>query len=241
MRVAGEVRQHWAKKLLITKVFVTDGEDVVPVVWYNQPWLKDELAPGRELLLYGKADRPRGALQARQPDDRARGVARSGLPSGAGRSGKGAARGDRGRAGGVRRELAEELPESIRRRYGLSERNFALRSAHFPASREALAAARRRLAFEDLLLYQVALRLTRESGREGVRLDFDDAEIESFWSSLPFAPTGAQRRVLGEIAQDLRSPRAMARLVQGDVGCGKTAIAVRGDPAWRARAAIRRR
>ena len=225
MRVAGEVRQHWAKKLLITKVFVTDGEDVVPVVWYNQPWLKDQLAPGRELLLYGKADRPRGALQLVSPTIEHEAslvpVYRQvpGVPAKALRAAIEAA------LEACDANWPEDLPESIRRRYGLSERNFALRSAHFPASREALAAARRRLAFEDLLLYQVALGLTRESGREGVRLDFDDAEIESFWSSLPFAPTGAQRRVLGEIAQDLRSPRAMARLVQGDVGCGKTAIA----------------
>lgn len=225
VRVAGEVRQHWAKKLLITKVFVTDGEDVVPVVWYNQPWLKDQLAPGRELLLYGKADRPRGALQLVSPTIEHEAslvpVYRQvpGVPAKALRAAIEAA------LEACDANWPEDLPESIRRRYGLSERNFALRSAHFPASREALAAARRRLAFEDLLLYQVALGLTRESGREGVQLDFDDAEIESFWSSLPFAPTGAQRRVLGEIAQDLRSPRAMARLVQGDVGCGKTAIA----------------
>ena len=185
----------------------------------------DQLAPGRELLLYGKADRPRGVLQLVSPTIEHEAslvpVYRQvpGVPAKALRAAIEAA------LEACDANWPEDLPESIRRRYGLSERNFALRSAHFPASREALAAARRRLAFEDLLLYQVALGLTRESGREGVQLDFDDAEIESFWSSLPFAPTGAQRRVLGEIAQDLRSPRAMARLVQGDVGCGKTAIA----------------
>ncbi len=225
VRVAGEARQVRAKKLLITKVFVTDGVDVVPAVWYNQPWLKDQLTPGRELLLYGKAERVRGALQLVSPTIEREAalipVYRQvpGVPPKALRAAIEAA------LEACDASWPEDLPESIRRRYDLSERNFALRSAHFPASREALAAARRRLAFEDLLLYQVALGLMRDSGREGVRLEFDDAAIEAFWSRLPFAPTGAQRRVLAEIAADLRAPKAMARLVQGDVGCGKTAIA----------------
>lgn len=225
VRVVGEARQQRAKKLLITRAFVTDGEDVVQAVWYNQPWLKDQLSPGRELLLYGKADRSGGALRLVSPAIEREAalvpVYRQvpGVPAKALRAAIEAA------LEACDASWPEDLPESIRRRYGLSERNFALRSAHFPAGREALAAARRRLAFEDLLLYQVALGLMRESGREGVRLDFDDAAVEAFWSSLPFAPTGAQRRVLGEIAADLRAPKAMARLVQGDVGCGKTAIA----------------
>ena len=100
-----------------------------------------------------------------------------------------------------------------------------MRNAHFPDSPEALEAARRRLAFEELLLYQAALSLFRRTGRRGVSMAFDDNALEAFWAALPFAPTGAQRRVLGEVAADLRSERAMARMVQGDVGSGKTAIA----------------
>ena len=119
----------------------------------------------------------------------------------------------------------DELPEALRRRYGLCERNFAMRNAHFPDSREALEAARRRIAFEELLLYQIALRLFRSTGKRGVKIDFDDGEIEAFWGCLPFSPTNAQRRVLDEVAADLRSEKAMARMVQGDVGSGKTAIA----------------
>ena len=225
VRVAGEAAQRRVKRLVITKVYVTDGTDTIPVLWYNQPWLQKQLTPGRELLLYGKAEPKKGYITLVSPAiEQGDGLipvyrAIPGIPAKALRqSVEAALRLCEG-------QWPEELPEALRRRYGLCERNFAMRNAHFPDSAEALAAARRRIAFEELLLYQVALRLFRSAGREGVRIDFDDAETGRFWSRLPFAPTNAQRRVLEEVAADLRSDRAMARMVQGDVGSGKTAIA----------------
>ena len=193
VRVAGEPVERRARRLLITRVYVTDDSDTVPVVWYNQPWLKKQLIP----VYRSVAGVPPKAL--RQSVEAALKLCEGQWP--------------------------DELPEPLRRRYDLCERNFAMRNAHFPDSREALAAARRRIAFEELLLYQIALALFRCTGREGVRVEFDDAAPERFWNSLPFAPTNAQRRVLAEVAADLRSDRAMARMVQGDVGSGKTAIA----------------
>lgn len=225
VRVSGEPREQRAKKLLITKVFVTDGDEVAPVVWYNQPWLKKQLTVGRELLLYGKAEWKKGVLQLVSPTIEQEGglipVYRTipGVPAKAMRATVEAA------LEACDGSWPEDLPESIRRRFDLCERNFALRSAHFPTSKEALAAARRRLAFEELLLYQIALRLMRGTGRAGVSLKFDDAALEDFWAHMPFVPTDAQRRVMREVAADLRSEKAMARMVQGDVGCGKTAIA----------------
>ena len=225
VRVAGEVSERRARRLLITKLYVTDGTDTVPVVWYNQPWLKAQMHPGRELLLYGKAEMKQGYVTLVSPTiETGTGmvpVYRSiqGIPAKALRQCVEAA------LQVCEGQWPDELPEAIRRRHGLCERNFAMRNAHFPDSPEALSAARRRIAFEELLLYQVALFLFRNNIREGVSIDFPDEALEAFWQTLPFAPTGAQRRVLGEVAADLRSPRAMARMVQGDVGSGKTAIA----------------
>ena len=225
VRVAGEVSERRARRLLITKLYVTDDTDTVPVLWYNQPWLKKQMAPGRELLLYGKAEHKQGYVTLVSPSiESARGlipVYRSiaGIPPKALRQSVEAA------LKLCEGQWPDELPEPLRRRYGLCERNFAMRNAHFPDSREALEAARRRIAFEELLLYQIALRLFRSTGQSGVRIEFDDGQLEAFWQGLPFAPTNAQRRVLSEVAADLRSPRAMARMVQGDVGSGKTAIA----------------
>ena len=225
VRVTGEVREQRAKKLLITKVFVTDGSDVVAAVWYNQPWLKNQLVKGRELLLYGKAEWKKGVLHLVSPtieqNDGLVPVYRAipGVPAKAMRATVEAA------LDACDGSWPEDLPESVRRRYDLCERNFALRNAHFPTGQEALAAARKRLAFEELLLYQTALSLFRNTGREGVQFHFEDDALEEFWDRLPFAPTNAQRRVMREVADDLRSRRAMARMVQGDVGSGKTAIA----------------
>ena len=225
VRVAGEVMERRARRLLITKLYVTDGTETLPVLWYNQPWLKKQMAPGRELLLYGKAEHKQGYVTLVSPTvEAAQGlipVYRNipGIPPKALRQSVEAA------LKLCEGQWPDELPEALRRRYGLCERNFAMRNAHFPDSREALEAARRRVAFEELLLYQIALRLFRSAGRQGVQIEFDDADLEAFWDALPFAPTNAQRRVLGEVAADLRSEKAMARMVQGDVGSGKTAIA----------------
>ena len=225
VKVAGEAFERRARRLLITKLYVTDGTETLPVLWYNQPWLKKQMTPGRELLLYGKAEHKQGCVTLVSPTiESAQGLipvyrSISGIPAKALRqSVEAALRLCEG-------QWPDELPEALRRRHGLCERNFAMRNAHFPDSREALEAARRRIAFEELLLYQIALRLFRSAGREGVQIDFDDAKLDEFWARLPFAPTNAQRRVLGEVAADLHSTRAMARMVQGDVGSGKTAIA----------------
>ena len=225
VRVAGEVSQRRARRLVITKVYVTDDSDTLPVVWYNQPWLKEQLARGRELMLHGRCEARGGTIQLSSPTiEQETGLIPvyrniSGIPAKAVRQCVAAA------LKVCEGQWPDELPESIRRRYGLCERNFAMRNAHFPDSREALETARRRIAFEELLLYQVALSLNRRSGEAGVQIEFGDDAIEAFWAAMPFPPTQAQRRVLQEAAADMRGPNAMARMVQGDVGSGKTAVA----------------
>ena len=225
VRVVGEVMQRRIRRMTITKVYVSDDTETLPVVWYNQPWLKDQMTRGRELMLYGRCEVRSGTIQLSSPSiEQELGIQPvyrpiAGIPAKAMRQCIEAA------LKICEGQWPDELPESLRRRYDLCERNFAMRNAHFPDSREALEAARRRIAFEELLLYQLAIALYRRSGEPGISLEFDPGETEGFWKTMPFPPTGAQRRVLEEVASDLRSPHAMARMVQGDVGSGKTAVA----------------
>ena len=212
-------------KMSIVSVRVTDGTDSMPCVWYNQPWLKDRLVPGRELLLYGKAEARYGALQLISPAfESGEGIKPvykplKGVPLTALVSAINAALDAR------EGQWGETFPAEFRKKYGLCERNYAILNAHRPLDWEALKAANRRLAFEEFLLFQLGLWLIRGSREEGVSIDAPDDAGEAFWRTLPFSPTNAQRRVLDEILSDLRAPFPMARLVQGDVGCGKTAVA----------------
>jgi ATP-dependent DNA helicase RecG len=119
----------------------------------------------------------------------------------------------------------ETLPRSLRLRHGLCELNYAIRQAHFPADFDALRMARRRIAFEEMLMFQACLGLERSRHGQGFPLPLPEDGPARFWETLPFSPTHAQRRVLEEIAADLRRDRPMSRLVQGDVGSGKTALA----------------
>lgn len=225
VRVAGDATIRRVKKLTIVTVYITDGTETIQAVWYNQPWIKDQMPRGRELVLYGRIEMRKGYPQMVSPAIEAEeGIipvykAVPGIPQKSFRQLMEAA------LRVCEGQWPDELPRGIREKYGLCERNFAMRNAHFPDSREALEAARRRIAFEELLLYQVALSLFRAGARAGTAMDFSDADVEDYWRRLSFPPTGAQRRVLSEITDDMRGARAMARLVQGDVGCGKTAIA----------------
>ncbi|MGE0059847.1 MAG: ATP-dependent DNA helicase RecG, partial [Dehalococcoidia bacterium] len=122
--------------------------------------------------------------------------------------------------------IEETLPAELRQRHGLVGLQTALRQLHYPDSAEKYELARRRLAFEELLCVQLAVmerRLAWESGRAAV-FKVGDA-LDRYIASLPFALTGAQRRVMSEIIADIESSRPMARLLQGDVGSGKTAVA----------------
>ena len=229
VRVAGGVNVHYAgKKLLVIKARVQDESDSMTVVWYNQPWLKETLIPGRELLLYGKCEARFGELQLVSPAIESL-TEREGLKPVykpiAGISAKLLSQLIDQALSLMEGQWKDDLPLSMRQRYGLCERNFAFLNAHHPESKEALEAARRRLSFEELLVFQVGLWLLRGSRNSGIAIDCSDGLGEKFWKTLPFEPTGAQRRVLWEVLRDMRADYPMARLVQGDVGSGKTAIA----------------
>ena len=122
-------------------------------------------------------------------------------------------------------QIPDILPEAVRRRCELAPARYAYENIHFPADFGALELARRRLIFEELFVLACALgRLRGERVREG-GIPIGEADLDAFWRTLPFSPTGAQRRAVEQAVADLRGGGVMNRLVQGDVGSGKTLVA----------------
>ncbi len=198
----------------------------IRVQYFNQPWMANQLQQDQEVLLYGPVTEYRGSMQLTSPSiEKEQGLipvyrALPGIKSGT-------------LAELISRALervdecvTESLPADTRARHQLCEINYALRETHHPQSYETLAIARRRLTFENLLMFVTAMRLNHDTAREGTPLEIPADVPDRYWERLPFPPTGAQRRALNEIAADMRQGRAMSRLVQGDVGCGKTAVAL---------------
>ncbi len=132
--------------------------------------------------------------------------------------------------------VVDYLPEAMRRRLDLMPLGQAFRESHYPSDYRNLTRAHQRLSFDELLLLQLGLVKQRENRKRGVGPSFDleVAQLDEFFAQLPFQLTNAQNRALGEVLVDLEQPRPMARLLQGDVGSGKTVIA-----AAAAQAAIR--
>ena len=206
-------------------VSATIGDELgkIRCMWFNQSWMRDRLFDTQHVVLYGRAVRKKNGLFVINPTiEEAGGIS----PVYAQVPGVG----QKPLRDAVRLlldeyDLPDPLPASFRARYGLMNRLEALREAHFPTDMEALARAKDALAFEELLLYQFAVAGAGGERRQAEPLAIDPAWIDDFYESLPFAPTHAQRRVISEVVQDLRGSRAMARMVQGDVGSGKTLIA----------------
>ena len=202
-----------------------DDSGRLSLAWYNQPWIMQQLPVGEPVMLYGRIAEKNGrrvlqnAQRVTEPSIQPVYRAVKGLPAKSFRTLMEQALKQ------VEDTCPETLPNSLRLRHGLCELNFALREAHFPANFENLKLARRRLAFEQMLMYQAALGLMRHHKEDGMPLPLPDDAAEAFWKTMPFPPTNAQRRVLEEVRADLCRTRAMSRLIQGDVGCGKTALA----------------
>lgn len=211
----------------LTKITATleDASGTLPLTWYNQPWVCQQYQGGETLLLWGRVTAKNGKRTMVNPQRMEQGQilpvyrAIPGIPA------KTLQRVITLALEQVEDCCPETLPSGLRLRHGLCELNFAIRQAHFPSCMENLRMARRRLAFERMLLYQAGISLMRQRGAKGIPMPLEAHAEDLFWQTLPFPPTGAQQRVLSEIFQDLRQERPMSRLVQGDVGCGKTALA----------------
>lgn len=237
------------RRLRIVKALVDDGTGSIECVWFNQPFIRDHLKKGVEVVLFGApslAGDRRATLQLASPEwelvtreagdeihmGRIVPVHRR-LP---GLSAKAIRRIIHGLLSQLPGELPDPIPEDLRERLGLAPRGRAMREAHFPeegTSTEDLKARRtpahRRMIFEELFLLQVALLLRRaeaEEEKRGFRYRVNEQVRRRLRDVLPFPLTGAQRRVLREIAADLKGSRPMNRLLQGDVGSGKTIVAL---------------
>jgi ATP-dependent DNA helicase RecG len=236
--VLANVRQTTLRQLdggrTIIKCIVTDGTGQLELTWFNQPFLEKRLAPGTSIVVSGRVEQFLGRLTMNSPEwepldkehiHTGRMVPVYPLTEGV------TNRWLRRLINKVVETWADRvedfLPEEMRRRLELYDLGTALREVHFPASEESLAKARRRLAFDELFLLQVGVLRLRQAWRRqtGQPLPTDRPALERFLASLPFTLTGAQQRALDEILRDMAQPVPMNRLLQGDVGSGKTVIA----------------
>ena len=219
------------KGLELTRVKVVDGSAAMTLTFFNQSYVRDALVPGQEYIFYGRVEGDRGGRQMTNPvferEDRARFTGRilPVYPLTAGVS-------NNLLAGLAQRaveecacQVAETLPADLLEAHDLAPAEFSCRSIHFPQDFDALARAKRRLVFEELFTLSAGLALLRQRRSGGEGPAFPACDPADFYALLPFAPTEAQRRTISECAADLTSGRPMNRLVQGDVGSGKTAVA----------------
>jgi ATP-dependent DNA helicase RecG len=215
---------------------VGDGTGRLHVVFFNQPWRERQLVEGLNVALFGTVELYRNGLQMTNPVVDLIGDRTGRIVPIYPQSEK-AQLSTWELAGWVEnalercrpRGIADPLPDDIRRRLDLVERGEALRAIHLPPTLAAKDRARHRLAFDELLRVQLALvRRKRAIERDSVGFvhDVKGELVRRFHDALPYRLTTAQQRVIGEIDDDLASPQPMHRLLQGDVGSGKTVVAL---------------
>ncbi len=221
---------------VVIKAILSDGKSGIQLTWFNQPWVRRKLEGYQgEVIAYGQVKEGSSWLEIASPEyelvdeDQAEGFARItpvyGLSEGVNQS-------------LVRKAVAsalehyahflvDPLPATLKRRYELADLEWSIRQIHHPDSEENRLKARRRLVFEEFFYHQVGLAMRRAAvhAEVGNAFQVPDDMPELMARMLPFTLTGAQDRVIHEIFEDLQRPEPMNRLVQGDVGSGKTAVA----------------
>lgn len=227
VRFFGKKKSRLTARLVIGRVAITG-------VWFNQPFVKQRLSVGKQIMVTGKWDKHKlqivvsEMIEADSPKARKRSDLAAVYPL----------------AGSVSlsflRKLIEQaldkygdqieeiLPQPLVERYRLMPRAQAIRAIHAPRDVEEGRQARRRIMFEELFLFQLKIQAHRRIARrqaEGVAQQIPLEEVRQFVRSLPFQLTGAQKRVVKEILDDMQAAYAMNRLLQGDVGSGKTVVA----------------
>jgi ATP-dependent DNA helicase RecG len=218
----------------IFKATLSDGSGFIEATWFNQPYLADRIKRGQQLVLSGKVDEYQGRLCFSSPEwellesellHTARLVPVYPLTEGL--FPRWLRRLMKRTVDYWCRRLPDHLPAAVRRDADLLDLERAIVQMHFPDSRRSLERARYRLAFDELFVLQIGLLRQRRQwqAEPGHPLPADDAVLEGFIRSLPYALTGAQQHALQQIVTDLRTSTPMNRLLQGDVGSGKTVVA----------------
>jgi ATP-dependent DNA helicase RecG len=241
------------RKMPIFQLTVGQGRTRLKCLWFNGTYLRDKFQPGQIVALYGKVEDDRGELQLRQPQFEILGEAEGDAEQRAAESleigrivpiyesagqGKLTSRWFRRiiRRGleDLTPEVTEGIPAAVRKRLNLLPPREALWKVHWPDEGESIHAlqsfrtpAHIRLIFEELFFIELGLELKRreQKARTGIAFELNDQVRNAIKKILPFHPTNAQKRALKEIASDMEKPFPMRRLLQGDVGSGKTLVA----------------
>ncbi len=223
------------RRLTILEADVSDPSGKLKAVWFNRAWLADRLQPGTRLLLHGKLEKRGFNVSEHEFLDGAgdaAGLHTTGIVPVHPAS-------ERIRPQKIREwvwqaaplacHAVEPIPGRLRRELRMASSPEAIVASHFPVDEHQAEAARERLAFEELFLYQAALvsrRGRRVSGARGIELPAAGEELAAWLESLPFELTGDQSRALGELDSDLAQGQPMQRLLMGEVGSGKTVLAL---------------
>lgn len=214
--------------MVIYKFLVSDGEDCMTVTLFNQGFLYDKLSQGGEYLFYGAVKRGKNGFEMSSPkiDSPSYEHIRPIYSHTSALSGKQIENAVRQAVDLLPKEFNDPIPENIRNEYGLCDLGFAIRNIHFPDSTDALKASRKRFVFEELLILQLCIGLRKTGTKETHGFTIEHDYTDEFLEHLPFKPTAAQLRVIGECIGDMQKPDfRLHRLIQGDVGSGKTAVA----------------
>lgn len=229
-----QVRTVRSGRMKLVEAVISDGTGALRVTWFNQPWINDRLRPGRPIVLSGKVDQYLGRLTMNNPEWEA--LERKQLhtnrivpvyPLTSGVTSKWLRRVIHSVVTRLAPRVPDPLPKSLRDSADLLPLNIALQQIHFPDNWERLRLAQHRLAFDEMFLLQLGvLRQKSEWGQLSCpSLTIDDTWITHFTESLPYELTNSQQAAFRDVREDLAAPHPMNRLLQGDVGSGKTVIA----------------
>lgn len=227
--VGSPVRKNLIRKgLTLYKTEITDGCGIMGITIFNSRFAAEKLTEGDEFLFFGRVGGNLYRKEMNSPEiepaegaDRIRPI----YPQTHGLNSKMIEKLVRTALTECRDELVDPIPLWLREKYCLMNLPDSLWNIHFPKSPDYLEEARRRLIFEELLILQLGLEKMRSQTQKNAGAIIERDFSEEYFSHLPFSPTGAQRRAVKEAMRDMMSGRQMNRLLQGDVGSGKTAVA----------------
>ena len=229
----GASGHHFGSASMVT-ASISDMTGKLRLVWYHMPYLKNTLKPGSRYIFRGKVSRKKNGLVMEQPQMYRPEVYETLLKRMQPVYGQTRGLGNKTITSAMEQALSlrvmekDYLPAGLRVSNELAEYNFAIEHIHFPEDQADLMAARKRLVYDEFFLFLLAVRRLKES-REDLKSSFifeKDTESRRLEAALPYALTEAQKRTLSQVYADLKSGKVMNRLIQGDVGSGKTIIAV---------------